>query len=81
MMSVQRIGPIVLLCWQAVAVMPMRLAPNYLVELRVDWTRVIVLDASVLIAHMNPVDSHHDAATAIFASGVYPGICSFTPSR
>lgn len=26
---------------------------------------VIVLDASVLIAHLNPVDAHHDAATQI----------------
>lgn len=26
---------------------------------------MIVLDASVLIAHLNPVDSHHVAATAI----------------
>jgi predicted nucleic acid-binding protein len=33
---------------------------------------VIALDASVLIAHLNPADSHHQAATAILLAGT-PG--------
>jgi predicted nucleic acid-binding protein len=33
---------------------------------------VIALDASVLIAHLNPADSHHHAATDILLRGV-PG--------
>ncbi len=30
---------------------------------------MIVLDASVLIAHLNPVDPHHQAATDVLLSG------------
>jgi predicted nucleic acid-binding protein len=33
---------------------------------------VIALDASVLIAHLNPTDQHHQAATAILLAGA-PG--------
>lgn len=33
---------------------------------------MIVMDASVLIAHLNPGDPHHDAATAILLAGT-PG--------
>lgn len=33
---------------------------------------MIVLDASVLVAHMNPADSHHEAATQILLAGT-PG--------
>ena len=33
---------------------------------------MIVLDASVLIAHLNPVDSHHAPATAILLAAT-PG--------
>jgi toxin FitB len=33
---------------------------------------VIVMDASVLIAHLNPADPHHEAATAILLAGT-PG--------
>jgi predicted nucleic acid-binding protein len=33
---------------------------------------VIALDASVLIAHLNPIDQHHQAATAILLAGT-PG--------
>jgi predicted nucleic acid-binding protein len=33
---------------------------------------VIALDASVLIAHLNPIDRHHQAATAILLAGT-PG--------
>jgi predicted nucleic acid-binding protein len=33
---------------------------------------VIALDASVLIAHLNPTDEHHQAATAILLAGA-PG--------
>lgn len=33
---------------------------------------MIVLDASVLIAHLNPVDSHHSSATTILL-GANPG--------
>jgi predicted nucleic acid-binding protein len=33
---------------------------------------VIALDASVLIAHLNPADQHHQAATAILLAGT-PG--------
>lgn len=33
---------------------------------------MIALDASVLIAHLNPVDLHHKAATAILVAGT-PG--------
>jgi predicted nucleic acid-binding protein len=33
---------------------------------------MIAMDASVLIAHLNPADPHHEAATAIFLVGV-PG--------
>jgi predicted nucleic acid-binding protein len=33
---------------------------------------VIVVDASLLIAHFNPADPHHDAATAVLLSGT-PG--------
>ena len=30
---------------------------------------MIVMDASVLIAHLNPADPHHEAATAILLAG------------
>jgi predicted nucleic acid-binding protein len=33
---------------------------------------VIVMDASVLIAHLNPADPHHETATAILLAGT-PG--------
>lgn len=33
---------------------------------------MIAIDASVLIAHLNPTDSHHDAATEVLLSGT-PG--------
>jgi len=32
---------------------------------------VITLDASVLIAHLNPADIHHQAATALLLGGVH----------
>jgi len=33
---------------------------------------MIAIDASVLIAHLNPIDPHHDAATEVLLSGT-PG--------
>lgn len=33
---------------------------------------MIAIDASVLIAHLNPIDAHHDAATEVLLSGI-PG--------
>jgi len=36
------------------------------------WADVIGLDASVLIAYLNPVDAHHHAATRILLTGT-PG--------